>query len=47
MTSCSENADGNKVLFRWKTEDGRYQLIYGDLTAELVSEARLRTIEGQ
>lgn len=40
-------ADGNKVLFRWKTEDGRYQVIYGDLTAELVSEARLRTIEGQ
>ena len=39
--------DGNKVLFRWKTEDGRYQVIYGDLTAELVSEARLRTIEGQ
>jgi outer membrane lipoprotein-sorting protein len=40
-------ADGNKILFRWKTKDGRYQVIYGDLRAELVSEAQLRVIEGR
>jgi outer membrane lipoprotein-sorting protein len=38
-------SDKDKVLFRWKLEDGRYQVIYGDLRAEAVSAERLKKLE--
>jgi len=37
--------DTNKVLVRWKMEDGFYQVIYGDLKSETVSGERLRGLE--
>jgi outer membrane lipoprotein-sorting protein len=37
--------DKDKVLFRWKLEDGRYQVIYGDLRAETVTAERLKKLE--
>jgi outer membrane lipoprotein-sorting protein len=37
--------DKDKVLFRWKLEDGRYRVIYGDLRAETVTAERLKKIE--
>jgi hypothetical protein len=39
--------DKDKVLVRWKLEDGRYEVIYGDLRAETVTAQRLRTLEGK
>jgi hypothetical protein len=39
--------DKEKVLLRWKLEDGRYQVIFGDLRAEAVTVERLRTLEGK
>jgi len=39
--------DKHKVLVRWKLEDGRYEVIYGDLRAETVTAQRLRTLEGK
>jgi outer membrane lipoprotein-sorting protein len=39
--------DKDKVLLRWKLDDGRYQIIFGDLRAEIVSAERLRTLEGK
>jgi hypothetical protein len=38
-------ADKDKVLFRWKLEDGGYRVIYGDLRAETVTAERLKKIE--
>ncbi|MEQ8790903.1 MAG: hypothetical protein RIC55_31865 [Pirellulaceae bacterium] len=38
--------DKKKVLLRWKLDDGRYHVIYGDLRDETVSAARLRELEG-
>ncbi|MHC4475825.1 MAG: hypothetical protein ACYTEL_09270 [Planctomycetota bacterium] len=37
--------DANKVLLRWKTSDGRYRVIFGDLTAENVAAERLAELE--
>jgi outer membrane lipoprotein-sorting protein len=37
--------DKDKVLFRWKLEDGRYQVLYGDLRAETVTAERLKKLE--
>lgn len=37
--------DKDKVLFRWKLEDGRYRVIYGDLRAETVTAERLKKLE--
>jgi outer membrane lipoprotein-sorting protein len=37
--------DKHKVLFRWKLEDGRYQVIYGGLRAETVTAERLKKLE--
>lgn len=39
--------DAGKVLVRWQLEDGRYQVIYGDLHAEVVTRERLRQLEGK
>lgn len=37
--------DKDKVLLRWKLDDGRYQVIFGDLHAETVTAERLRVLE--
>lgn len=37
--------DKGKVLLRWKLDDGRYEVIFGDLRAETVAADRLRTLE--
>jgi hypothetical protein len=38
--------DKDKVLLRWKLDDGRYQVIFGDLHAEVVTAERLHGLEG-
>jgi hypothetical protein len=37
--------DKDKVLLRWKLDDGRYEVIFGDLRAEAVTAERLRALE--
>ena len=37
--------DFDRVLMRWRLEDGRYRVIYGDLRAEDVSAERLQELE--
>lgn len=37
--------DKTKVLFRWKLEDGKFRVIFGDLQAETVSAEKLKTLE--
>jgi outer membrane lipoprotein-sorting protein len=39
--------DKGKVLLRWKLDDGRYEVIFGDLRAETVTAERLHTLEGK
>jgi hypothetical protein len=39
--------DFDRVLLRWRLEDGRYRLIYGDLRTENVSSERLEELEKQ
>lgn len=39
--------DKDKVLLRWKLDDGRYQVIFGDLHNETVTAEKLRTLEGK
>jgi hypothetical protein len=39
--------DTDKVLLRWKLDDGRYEVIFGDLRAETVTAERLRALEGK
>ncbi len=39
--------DKDKVLLRWKLDDGRYQVIFGDLRTETVTAERLRALDGQ
>jgi outer membrane lipoprotein-sorting protein len=39
--------DKDKVLLRWKLDDGTFSVIYGDLRCETVPPARLRVLEGQ
>jgi hypothetical protein len=34
------------MLLRWKLDDGRYQVIFGDLRAETVTAQRLHELEG-
>ncbi len=36
--------DNDKVLLRWKLDDGKYQVIYGDLKSETVSAERITTL---
>lgn len=38
--------DKDKVLFRWKLDDGRYEVIFGDLRAETMTAERLHQLEG-
>jgi hypothetical protein len=38
--------DKNNVLLRWKLDDSRYQVIFGDLHAETVTLERLHELEG-
>jgi hypothetical protein len=37
--------DANKVLLRWKLDDGKYQVLYGDLRDEVVTAERLKELE--
>jgi outer membrane lipoprotein-sorting protein len=37
--------DKDKVLLRWKLDDGRYEVIFGDLRAETVTAERLHALE--
>ncbi len=39
--------DKDKVLLRWKLDDGRYEVFFGDLRAETVTAERLRGLEGK
>ena len=39
--------DKDKVLLRWKLDDGSYEVIYGDLRAETVLASRLQSLEGR
>jgi len=39
--------DKDKVLLRWKLDDGTYEVIYGDLRSEALPAGRLRVLEGQ
>jgi outer membrane lipoprotein-sorting protein len=39
--------DYDRVLLRWRTEDGRYRVVYGDLRVEDVSAERLEELEDQ
>ena len=41
------STDNDKVLLRWKLDDGRYQVIFGDLHAETVTAERLRALEAK
>jgi outer membrane lipoprotein-sorting protein len=34
-------ADGNRVLLRWKLDDGQYQVVFGDLHSEIATAKRL------
>jgi len=40
-------ADVDKVLFRWKLDDGQYRVIYGDLRIEDVSAEKLAELEAE
>lgn len=40
-------ADAGKVLLRWKLDDGRYRIIFGDLRIEDVTPQRLAQLEAQ
>jgi hypothetical protein len=39
--------DFDKVLMRWRLEDGQYRVVYGDLRTEDVSPERLAELEGR
>jgi hypothetical protein len=39
--------DKDKVLLRWKLDDGKYEVIYGNLRSETVTAERLRELEGK
>jgi hypothetical protein len=39
--------DADKVLVRWKTPEGQYRVIYGDLHTEEVTAERLAELEAQ
>ena len=40
-------SDANKVLLRWKLDDGKYRVIFGDLQIEDVSPERLAELEAE
>ena len=37
--------DFDRVLLRWRLEDGRYRVIYGDLRADTVTAGQLAELE--
>jgi hypothetical protein len=37
----------DKVLFRWRLDDGRYEILFGDLRSETATAERLRALEGK
>jgi hypothetical protein len=39
--------DKDKVLLRWKLDNGRFQVIYGDLRSETVTAQRVQELEGR
>lgn len=39
--------DKDKILLRWKLDDGDYRVIYGDLRSETVGAERLKALEGK
>lgn len=39
-------ADGERILVRWRLEDGSYRVVYGDLHAETMSKEQLIELEG-
>ena len=39
--------DKDKVLLRWRLDDGRYEVIFGDLRSETVTAERLHALEGK
>ena len=39
--------DKDKVLLRWRLDDGRYEVIFGDLHCETVMAERLSALEGK
>jgi hypothetical protein len=39
--------DKDKILFRWKLDDGQYRVIFGDLKAETVSSEKLKELEAK
>jgi hypothetical protein len=39
--------DPDKVLFRWKLDDGNYRVIFGNLQARTVTAQRLKELERQ
>jgi len=41
------SADSGKVLLRWKLDNGRYRIIFGDLRIEDVSAERLTELEAE
>jgi len=40
-------ADIDKVLLRWKLDDGNYRVIFGNLRIEDLSAERLEVLEAQ
>jgi len=40
-------ADFDRVLLRWRLEDGNYRVVYGDLRAEIVDADRLAELESR
>ena len=40
-------ADANKVLLRWKLDDGQYRVIFGDLRIDDISAVRLAELEAK
>jgi outer membrane lipoprotein-sorting protein len=40
-------SDKDKVLLRWKLDDGKYEVIFGDLRSETVTAERLHALEGK
>ena len=37
--------DAERVLLRWRLDDGRYQVVFGDLRNEILPVERLRELE--
>jgi outer membrane lipoprotein-sorting protein len=42
-----KSGDKEKVLLRWKLDDGQYEVIFGDLRAETVTAEKLHELEGK